>query len=337
MAPPGGPPLPTSKLMRLAVLVLVFHVGNSILQEAVFHLPGFKSAILMGTLQAACVAALAYVDFTRQGLSRRAPMTVYLFLSIFAAASTILTHEASRRVNYPTQVIFKSSKLLFVMALRAVVMRGRLRTSKTEIVSAVSIVFGLVAFTWATSSTKKLAASAGAESDSDFLVGVLAIIVAVCCDAMLYIGEEKFCFHQYNSSSTEVILYCNLLAVGYGGAAFALSGTVSMSMQFMMETPQFTGLIIAFSLCNFAGTTFLLQIVSDFGSSTAVVVTSTRKMATVLCSYVIYPKPFTTLHTVGLFGVAFGIWLHDHARKQEGTRVKDQTKFEGDEKSPVTV
>ena len=167
----------TSRLARLALLVLVFHVGNSILQEAVFHLPNFNATILMGCLQAVCVCGLACLEFSRQGLSRRAPLIVYAGLSVFAATSTILTNEASRRVNYPTQVIFKSSKLLFVMALRAVAMKGKLRTSSAEIVSAVSIVVGLIAFTYATSSSK----SSKVTSDGDFMVGVIAIIVAVTC------------------------------------------------------------------------------------------------------------------------------------------------------------
>lgn len=311
----------TGRLARLALLVLAFHLANSILQEAVFHLPGFKSTILMSGLQAACVAGVAYFEFARQGGQRRTPIAVYAVLSIFAAGSVMLTNEASRRVNYPTQVIFKSCKLLFVMALRAAAMR-RVKTSAQELVSAVLIVLGLIAFTWATSSTKALnAKSAG--SELDFTLGIIAIIVAVSFDALLYIGEEKYCFAQHGSSGTEIILFCNLFAVGYSAIALLASGQAVMSISFAIETPQFLGLIVAFSLCNFFGTTFLLNIVSEFGSSTAVVVTSTRKMATVLCSYVIYPKPFTPLHTLGLAGVAVGIYLHDNARKKDGGKAKD--------------
>ena len=305
----------TGRLLQMALMVLVFHVGNSILQEAVFHLPGFRFTILMGVLQTACVTCFAYLDFKRQGSVRRAPWAVYICLSVFSTASTILTNEASHRVNYPTQVIFKSSKLLFVMALRAFALR-RHKTSTHEIVSALSIVAGLIAFTWATSSTKALS-STTTGSDRDFLLGVVAILVAVTCDALLYVGEEKFCFQQHSSTSTEVILFTNMIAVAYGSMTLVTTGQAAASITWALSHPAFLVLIVAFSLCNFCGTTFLLHIVNEFGSSTAVVVTSTRKMATVLCSYVIYPKPFTGLHAVGLFGVAYGIWLHDQARKKE--------------------
>lgn len=322
--PPAAAP-PTSALVRLAGLVILFHVLNSILQEAVFHLPGFRFTIMMSLLQTTCVTALALYEFRRNAHTRKAPIMVYAVLSIFATASTILTNEASRRVNYPTQVIFKSSKLLFVMGLRVVALSSKVRTSAAEVVSAMSIVLGLILFTYATAESKR---SEPSTSGADMMVGVAAIVTAVCCDALLYIGEEKYCFHTHECSNTEVILYCNAFATAYSAATLVTSGQLAESVAFAATTPALLGLVLLYSLCNFGGTTFLLQIVSDFGSSTAVVVTSTRKMITVLCSYLVYPKPFTLLHFAGLVGVSYGIWLHDYARKKESRALKleaDQT------------
>jgi adenosine 3'-phospho 5'-phosphosulfate transporter B3 len=311
----------TARLVQLASLVLVFHVSNSVLQEAVFHIPGFHFSIFLSFLQMLCVTGFALFDFRRQGQKRRTDLKVYLCLSVFAVMSSVLTNEAAHRINYPTQVIFKSSKLLFVMALRALVLPGRARISRGELASSLAIVGGLIVFTYATSAAKMSGGST--VSAHDMFIGIAAVVVALCCDALLYIGEEKFCFIANKSSNTEVILYCNGMGVCYSLLTLGASGQMGESVSFALKHPSMLALVGAFSLCNFGGTTFLLQSIVEFGSNTAVVITSTRKMFTVLFSFLFYPKPFTLPHMGGLLLVVYGIWLHEDARKKKSKEPED--------------
>jgi adenosine 3'-phospho 5'-phosphosulfate transporter B3 len=321
---------------------------------------------------AAVPAALDEVVDENPTLGRRTPLRYYALIAVLAIASSFLTNEATRSLSYPAQVVFKSAKLLVVMGLRAVLMR---RTTAPltfgDAMSALTVVMGLVCFTFATKdgkkSSKKSAGAAAAPSSTDavvndngngiapapapttvavamavtavaadavvtavtsgaggggsaagsFTFGVIAIVLAVTCDGFLYVAEEHWCFKQFNSSNVEVVLYLNAFAALHGWVMLLLSGGVTSAFEWIVATPSFLGLVVAFSLCNFFGTSALLSIVRDFGSPTAVMVTSTRKVVTVMASFVLYPKPFTPLHFVGLVFVTVGVYLHEMNRKKK--------------------
>lgn len=310
----------TVTLVRLAGGVLFFHVLNSVLQEAVFHLEGFHHAIALSFLQTIGIAFFALINFRQQNIERKAPLLTYFFLSICSTASVILTNQASHMLNYPTQVIFKSSKLLFIVVMRFVLFSPKIfestarRPLHKELLYSFLIVTGLVLFTWATTEAKKSSESVPA---SVLLWGVAAIVVALICDGLLYLGEEKFCFGKYKATNAEVILFCFSFVALNSGVTLVSSGQLEDSLVFVAHHPSFVILIAAFSLCNFIGTHFLLRIVAEFDSSSAVMVTSVRKMFTVLCSFAVYPKPFTALHAVGLVLVSCGIFLFESLRSQK--------------------
>lgn len=344
----SAPAATTMRLAQLGVGVLAFHLFNSILQEAVFHLPGFHHSIALSFLQTLCISGFALIEFVRANEVRKVPLKTYVMLSLFSTVSVILTNEASHLLNYPTQVIFKSSKLLFVMTLRFILLPHQQRGGGgggspssshhprrgilEEIVSCLMIVGGLVLFTYATSAAKMANASAG--ELEVVLLGVLAIVAALCCDALLYIGEEKYCFKEHHASNTEVILFCYAFAALYSGSSLVVSGQLIDSATYITSHPLFLVYVTMFSLCNFCGTYFLLKVVAEFNSNSAVMITSVRKMFTVLCSFLIYPKPFGWTHLAGLALVSSGIYMHENARSN-GKKAEDAAKLAGQESNAV--
>jgi hypothetical protein len=53
-----------------------------------------------------------------------------------------------------------------------------------------------------------------------------------------------------------------------------------------------------FSVLSYFGTTVVLTLVKEFGSVVCVMVTSSRKMVTVVFSFILFPKPFSWMHFV---------------------------------------
>eukprot|EP00760_Papus_ankaliazontas_P012135 PhM_4_TR1519/c0_g1_i1/m.103047/K15277/SLC35B3, PAPST2; solute carrier family 35 (adenosine 3'-phospho 5'-phosphosulfate transporter), member B3 len=297
------------RLMRLAGGVLVFHVLNSVLQEGVLHLPGFHHEVLLSFLQTLCVTIFSYFQFRGQQEPRRTPLHIYAALSVVASMSVVLTNKGSILLNYPTQVIFKSSKLLFVMVLRAIFMRSKRKPSLGELGSAIVVVVGLSGFTYASHR------NGAANASPDFVTGVVVIIIALVCDALLYMGEEAYCFSTYQSPNVEVILFTTGFGVFNTFFSLFATGTAEESVSYVMEQPMIILFVIAFSACNFLGTHFLLSIVSEFDANYAVLTTSVRKMCTILLSFLIFPKPFTFMHTMSLALIVAGIVLHEKSRK----------------------
>ena len=368
----------TSRFVYLGGCVLVFHLLNSVLQEAVFHIPGFNHTVLVSFFQALGVALFAllemYINSSTAGggarnlktddsistpssgmvpsstvfcgfISKRASLKTYIMLSVFATVSVVLTNRASHLLNYATQVVFKSSKLFFVMLLRLVLKMSKEKSNqqlRREFLSCGFIVVGLVIFTFETSkynkgkSTKSstlppptlrpgetnptgLATAAFHDVDTllsaDMVEGILSIIGALCCDAMLYISEELYCFSpSVQASSEEVIFFTYVIAALNNLGVLTVFGLLPDGLKFIHDTPSFLFLVAFFSAANFGGTRFLLRVVSEFDSNAAVIITSTRKLATVLLSFLIYPKPFGVLHAVGMVLVTVGIGLYEITR-----------------------
>eukprot|EP00759_Apiculatamorpha_spiralis_P024956 PhF_6_TR28105/c0_g1_i1/m.41550/K15277/SLC35B3, PAPST2; solute carrier family 35 (adenosine 3'-phospho 5'-phosphosulfate transporter), member B3 len=301
------------RLLRLAGGVLVFHVLNSVLQEGILYLPGFKHGVLLSFLQTVAVTIFSYLQFRSTTEARRTPLSIYVGLSIVASLSVVLTNKGTMLLNYPTQVVFKSSKLLFVMIMRAIFMKSKRKPGLMEVVGAVVVVVGLSGFTWASHKEKLKASATG--GDTDFLLGVVAIFIALVCDALLYMGEEVFCFSTYNSPNVEVILFTTMFAVVNTFGTLCVTGGVGESIRYIMQEPRLIVFVAAFSACNFLGTHYLLSIVSEFDANYAVLTTSVRKMCTILLSFLLYPKPFTLLHFFSLATVVGGIYLHDKAKR----------------------
>jgi adenosine 3'-phospho 5'-phosphosulfate transporter B3 len=297
----------------------VFHVLNSVLQEGVLYLPGFKHELLMSFLQTVAVTIFSLVQFRSAGEPRKTPLHIYVGLSIVASLSVVLTNKGSVLLNYPTQVVFKSSKLLFVMVMRAIFLRSKRRPSLAEVAGAVIVVVGLTGFTWASHKTSTPSIHKAVASSSilpnDFVLGVIVIIIALICDTLLYMGEEAYCFSTYQSSNVEVILFTTMFGVFNTFGTLCVTGKVTESIAYATSEPRLVIFVIAFSACNFLGTHFLLSIVSEFDANYAVMATSVRKMCTILLSFLIYPKPFTLLHSISLATVVGGIVIHDRAKK----------------------
>jgi adenosine 3'-phospho 5'-phosphosulfate transporter B3 len=301
------------RLLRLAAGVLIFHVLNSVLQEGVLYLPGFKHGVLLSFLQTIAVTFFAFIQFRNAGEVRKTPLHVYVGLSIVASLSVVLTNKGSILLNYPTQVVFKSSKLLFVMVMRAIFLRNKRRPGLLEAIGAVIVVAGLTGFTWASHKHKIVANPEG--MDSDFVLGVVVIMIALVCDSLLYMGEEAYCFSTYQSSNVEVILFTTVFGILNTFGTMVITGNVGESIRYSLYEPRLIVFVIAFSACNFLGTHFLLSIVSEFDANYAVLTTSVRKTFTILLSFLIYPKPFTWLHSMSLATVVGGIYIHDRAKK----------------------
>ncbi|RNF27428.1 solute carrier family member b3 [Trypanosoma conorhini] len=425
----------TKRLLIFSVCVLVFHVLTSLVQEAVFYLPGFHHTLLLTCAQALCVSCFAFVilycslpvasgsPWRRIVDARRVPLRTYFMIALANTLSVYLTNEASRLLSFTTQVVFKSGKLLVVWLMRylAIELPALLRASRTplkgaegavkgqrgrshtgalsvvesssgcvsvaiadsmaegrmpskvgssprrdcgghvskcegaaaaaaaattagnkgddvavvvhgvavmdhsqalkEVVSCTTVVVGIAVFTYAAADARTTKNTRTQEGWGPLVSGVTGILFALLCDALMYLGQEKYCFMKYGASHEEVQFHVFLFSSMIGFILLVLSGGFHDAVTFLGMNHMFIALLLACSLLSYSGTFFLLRIVSEFNSSTATLVTSIRKSLTVLCSYIVYPKPFGFLHIVGVSFVMGGIWQYEQARRARSTPV----------------
>jgi adenosine 3'-phospho 5'-phosphosulfate transporter B3 len=290
--------------------VFFFYLGYGYVQEAIFRTPGFRSGWYLTAFQFLVYAVLSRVALWRSGAAPSAtPTRVYLALSAMTVGTMGLSNASLGSLNYPTSVIFKSSKVVPVM-LAGVLVQGR-RYPAVDYLGAALIVAGLVAFNLADVSVRP-----------EFpLRGTAAMLAALCFDAMIGNYQERW-MREYGMSTTEMVNRC--YSWGFLLAASISAATGDLSAAVADVHPAYTArlhlLMLLFAVLGYFGVDFVLALIRHFGAVVAVTVTSCRKAATIIVSFLIFPKPFVAGYAWGGALALAGIMLNVARKNPEALR-----------------
>ncbi|KAB2068921.1 hypothetical protein ES319_A08G063400v1 [Gossypium barbadense] len=126
------------------------------------------------------------------------PWKTYVKLSAVLMGSHGLTKGSLAFLNYPAQLMFKSTKVLPVMVMGAFIPGLRRKYPAHEYVSAILLVLGLILFTLADTQT----------SPSFSVIGVIMVIGAVVMDSFL--GNLQEVIFNMNPETTQMeMLFCS--------------------------------------------------------------------------------------------------------------------------------
>ena len=118
--------------------------------EKIFLTPGLKQEGLFLTLvQFICYTLLAKLEMLYKGQKRRIPMSTYAILAMTTLTTMSLSNASLGYLNYPTQVVFKSCKLIPVLIGGIILQRKR--HSVLDFGAAGLMCLGLCIFTLADS------------------------------------------------------------------------------------------------------------------------------------------------------------------------------------------
>lgn len=186
--------------IALAAAAIAFAVGFAALQEGVTRTHGFHFFGYMTLMSSLTLVACGQLERILTGDTKRVgTIRQYLKLSLLTLTGTQCTNWALAYLNYPTRVLFKSSKLLPTMAV-GTLMQGR-RYSLLEYVAAAGLVTGIVLFTLGDAETVPTFAP----------TGIVLILIGVFADAATSNFEERYFFRICSpASQPEVIVYSSL-------------------------------------------------------------------------------------------------------------------------------
>lgn len=219
-----------------------------------------------------------------------APWRTYLLLSFVWVGSVGLTKASLRYINYPAQIMFKSSKVIPVMIMGAFIPGVRRTYSPHEYFAAIALVVGLIIFTLADISV----------TPTFEMTGLIMIIGALVFDAFLGNIQEALFVSFPSISQDEVLLCTNLMSIPLLLVPLVATGEVWHAWQSGLEYPQVYMIIGAAAVATYVGQLAILALIALFGAATAYLVTSLRKAFTLCLSYLIFTKPFKSDHLLGL-------------------------------------
>ena len=78
--------------------------------------------------------------------------------------------------------------------------------------------------------------------------------------------------------------------------------------------PWFT--LLMYGCSSWVGVCCFIALTRDWGATAAVIATNTRKVATVVLSFLLFPKPLKPGFLLSGLFVSAGVYLHSLARKQ---------------------
>lgn len=276
------------------------------LQELIFTLDGFKPYGWFLTLvQFFYYTVFGFVERLNHQAPRRIPMKTYILLAGLTLGTMGFSNSSLGYLNYPTEVIFKSCKLVPVL-LGSVLIQKK-QHSSLEFLAAISMCVGLVFFT--------LADSHVSPNFNSF--GIFLISMALLCDAAIGNVQEK-AMREYRAPNHEVVFYSYGLGFCYLLVIMIATGNFLDGVAFCADHPVETyGYALFFSITGYLGIQIVLTLVRTVGAPVAATVTTARKAVTICLSFIFFSKPFTIQYVWSGLIVVLGIYLNVYSKKHK--------------------
>lgn len=315
------------RLIGYAVPVFASHCVSATLAEFVFRREGFAFPGIYGAVEFGVFAVMPSIALTLQsGLQgarrllvvRREELVRFFICGIAMAVSHVAGLSACVRVNYTTAMLFGSAKLPSVMIIGAVLNAARGHGQKQQrnppwqaYALSLCVTAGLVAF--------GLAERRDAPRFST--VGLLLVALNLCLSSVTFNLQQRVLqrstggmgtYLAGNGAEADPLVSARLMTFQYASAFCltltyaAVSGEFESFCKWCCRSGGAGGVwrellpVVCGAVLTSVGVRALLCVTQEFDAPRASVITASRKAITFITSYLIFPKPFSALHLVGV-------------------------------------
>jgi adenosine 3'-phospho 5'-phosphosulfate transporter B3 len=243
-------------------------------------------------------------------LSPRSPAVArYAALAVLIFGATGLATASLAYVAYPVKIVFKSTKLIPTM-LVSYLFSGQ-TYSALDYAAAACLCLGTASFVYHPPS------SPGAGAGTSW-VGILLLLCSVLCDAfvpnvqksiMNYVGAEELMTNSNLLGLIGVFLY-----MLFHGDLADLLRVISTDEQRIVLSASLIGVGLALAVSVLCYT----RLIQEAGAVPAVALATTRKVASIVCTYVVFPKPLSALELAALGMIVAGISVEVLKAKLKG-------------------
>ncbi|KAI8025118.1 UDP-galactose/UDP-glucose transporter 4 [Camellia lanceoleosa] len=274
------------------------YLVNGVCEEYVYNRLQFSYGWYFTFVQGWVYLLLIYLQgFTTKQMVN--PWKTYVKLSVVLMGSNGLTKGSLAFLNYPAQLMFKSTKVLPVMIMGAFIPGLRRKYPPHEYISAVLLVVGLILFTLADAQT----------SPNFSMIGVLMVSGALVMDAFLGNLQEAIFTTNPETTQTEMLFCSTVVGMPFLIPPMLVTGELFKAWSSCSQHPYVYAVLIFEAMATFVGQVSVLSLIAIFGAATTAMVTTARKAVTLLLSYLIFTKPLTEQHGTGLLLISMGILL----------------------------
>ena len=317
------------RFVLLSVGLVGLFMLNSCVEEFIFRvLPRFTFGWFLTLVELTLFALFALLErAVRQPtaaspLQHTAPLRYHGYVAVAMTASRGLTNVSLQHLNYPTQVIFKSMKLLSVMAASLCLLRQTFHPA--EYGSALCLVVSAVLFSYGdyqvSADSDAFQQSAGVDRAAPPLpslaaslhVGVVIVLLSLVADAFHATTQDGLMRAQH-ASTLETMLFTNAFSSLLALLVVLGTGELLPALAFCVQHPMTVPLFLLRAAIIYAGVLCFLLLLKAHGAVTATAVTTVRKILSVILSFLLFPKGWSRLYAYGFLafctGLGLSIWL----------------------------
>lgn len=264
----------------------------------------------------------------------------YISLSLVVFGSTCFASMAVRFVSYPTKVVLKSAKLIPTMIVATALQKGS-HYGVLDYLSATFLCVGAAGYSWGSGS------SAPRGGDGNSWIGIMLLLISVFCDAFtpniqqrmmappvvgvaalptttLHHHSDDFCTKLtrilfpggLSLSASELMTNAN--GIGCIGLLLfmAVSGSLTEALAAALLHPRLLVYLLIIGIALATAVLCYTRLIQQAGSVVAVAVATLRKVATVILSYIVYPKILSKIHALSGLLVLVGILINSHSKQR---------------------
>ncbi|PWA98111.1 UAA transporter [Artemisia annua] len=277
------------------------YLVNGVCEEYVYNRLQFSYGWYFTFIQGWVYLGLIYLQgFTTKQMVN--PWKTYVKLSAVLMGSHGLTKGSLAFLNYPAQLMFKSTKVLPVMIMGAFIPGLRRNYPPHEYFSALLLVVGLILFTLADAST----------SPNFSIIVVVMVTGALVMDSFLGNFQEAIFTMNPDTTQMEMLFCSTVVGLPFLIPPMILTGELFKAWSSCSQHPYVYGVLVFEALATYIGQVSVLSLIAIFGAATSPPppwVTTARKAVTLLLSYLIFTKPLSEQHCTGLILISMAIVL----------------------------
>ncbi|XP_068648615.1 UDP-galactose/UDP-glucose transporter 3 [Aristolochia californica] len=235
------------------------------------------------------VWSLIMIKLWSRSSSDGAPWWTYWSASITNTIGPAMGIEALKYISYPAQVLAKSSKMIPVMLMGALVYG--IKYTLPEYVCTFLVAGGVSAFALSKTSSKTISKLAHPNAP----LGYGLCFLNLAFDGFTNATQDSISARYPKTSAWDIMLGMNLWGTIYNiiymfgwphGSGFE-------AVAFCKEHPEAAWDIFVYCLCGAVGQNFIFLTISRFGSLANTTITTTRKFVSIVVSSVVSGNPLS--------------------------------------------
>lgn len=228
--------------------------------------------------------------------SNRIPMKWYALIALSYVVGMSCSNLALKYVNYPTQVLAKSCKVIPVMVMGVLIARKSYPLRTYVVVLLLSVGMSIFMLDKSANSGKAI------DSNANSVEGLLLLAFSLAMDGVTNSVQTRMQM-QFKPGPTadELMLYMNMYAVGFLAiAAIVWPNWFIDALHFCARHPRIITDILLSCVFMTVGQIFIFWTITSYGTLVNSIITTTRKFFTILISVVRFQHDVTAVQWAGI-------------------------------------